>query len=97
MIPPNLQIDDVALKPIAEKVMTGERLSAEDGAALYRTPLTLARGRADTGRLVDVVVVPLQGDGVGLGRDHTIYAARPGVVAFSQGRKGRLISVDPAE
>lgn len=37
------------------------------------------------------------GEGTGIGRDHTIYAARPGVVAFSQGRKGRLISVDPAE
>ncbi|UJA20526.1 50S ribosomal protein L27 [Thermoleophilia bacterium SCSIO 60948] len=37
------------------------------------------------------------GEGTGIGRDHTIYAARPGVVAFSQGRKGRQISVDPAE
>ena len=37
------------------------------------------------------------GEGTGIGRDHTIYASRPGVVAFSQGRKGRLISVDPAE
>jgi PAS domain S-box-containing protein len=31
------------------------------GAALYRVPLTLARAHAETGRLVDVVVVPLQG------------------------------------
>jgi PAS domain S-box-containing protein len=36
------------------------------GAALYRVPLTLARAHAETGRLVDVVVVPLQGvDGAG--------------------------------
>jgi large subunit ribosomal protein L27 len=33
------------------------------------------------------------GDGVGLGRDHTIFAARPGVVAFTDGRRGRVISV----
>ncbi len=33
------------------------------------------------------------GDGVGIGNDHTIFAARPGVVQFSTGRRGRLISV----
>ena len=33
------------------------------------------------------------GDGVGLGRDHTIFAARPGVVEFTDGRRGRVISV----
>jgi large subunit ribosomal protein L27 len=33
------------------------------------------------------------GDGVGLGKDHTIFASRPGVVEFSSGRRGRVISV----
>jgi large subunit ribosomal protein L27 len=33
------------------------------------------------------------GDGVGIGRDHTIYAARPGRVEFTSGRRGRVISV----
>ena len=33
------------------------------------------------------------GDGVGLGRDHTIFATRPGVVEFKNARKGRVISV----
>jgi large subunit ribosomal protein L27 len=37
------------------------------------------------------------GDGVGLGRDHTIFAARPGVVQFEQGRRGRVISVVSGE
>jgi large subunit ribosomal protein L27 len=37
------------------------------------------------------------GDGVGIGRDHTIFAARPGVVQFSTGRRGRTISVVEAE
>jgi large subunit ribosomal protein L27 len=36
------------------------------------------------------------GDGVGLGRDHTIFATRPGVVQFASGRRGRVISVEPA-
>ena len=35
------------------------------------------------------------GDGVGIGRDHTIYAARPGRVEFTAGRRGRVISVAP--
>ena len=34
------------------------------------------------------------GDGTGIGRDHTIFATRPGVVAFSQSRRGRVVSVD---
>jgi large subunit ribosomal protein L27 len=37
------------------------------------------------------------GEGVGIGTDHTIFASRPGVVQFSSGRRGRIISVEPAE
>ena len=37
------------------------------------------------------------GEGVGLGKDDTIFAARAGVVQFSSGRRGRVISVEPAE
>ena len=37
------------------------------------------------------------GEGTGIGRDHTIYAARPGIVEFNAGRKGRVISVAEAE
>jgi large subunit ribosomal protein L27 len=33
------------------------------------------------------------GEGVGMGRDHTIFAARPGTVDFRTARKGRTISV----
>ena len=33
------------------------------------------------------------GDGTGLGRDHTIFAKRPGRVEFTSGRRGRVISV----
>ena len=33
------------------------------------------------------------GDGTGLGRDHTIFATRAGVVEFKTGRRGRTVSV----
>ncbi len=36
--------DDARLRPIAEKVFAGERLSFEDGVALYRSPDILAVG-----------------------------------------------------
>ncbi len=39
-----LTITDQRLKPIAEKVLAGERLSVEDGIALYRSPDLLAVG-----------------------------------------------------
>jgi large subunit ribosomal protein L27 len=37
------------------------------------------------------------GEGAGLGKDDTIYARRAGVVQFSAGRRGRVISVESAE
>ena len=33
------------------------------------------------------------GDGTGIGRDDTIYAKAPGVVVFTTGHRGRVISV----
>ena len=37
------------------------------------------------------------GDGAGIGSDDTIYARHAGVVEFREGRRGRTISVVPAE
>lgn len=37
------------------------------------------------------------GDGAGIGKDHTIFAKRPGVVEFKTGRAGRVVSVVAAE
>ena len=37
------------------------------------------------------------GDGVGIGKDDTIYAQDAGTVAFTRGRRGRVISVVPGE
>jgi large subunit ribosomal protein L27 len=36
------------------------------------------------------------GDGTGIGKDDTIFAKAPGVVVFKTGRRGRVISVEPA-
>jgi large subunit ribosomal protein L27 len=36
------------------------------------------------------------GDGVGIGKDDTIFAKRAGTVHFRTGRRGRFISVEPA-
>jgi len=35
------------------------------------------------------------GVGVGIGKDDTIFAKTPGIVAFREGRRGRVISIDP--
>jgi large subunit ribosomal protein L27 len=35
------------------------------------------------------------GLGTGIGKDDTIFAKSPGVVQFSTGRRGRVISVEP--
>jgi large subunit ribosomal protein L27 len=37
------------------------------------------------------------GPGAGIGRDDTIYARAAGTVDFREGRRGRVISVLPAE
>ena len=37
------------------------------------------------------------GEGVGIGKDDTLYARSPGIVVFSSGRRGRTISVRPVE
>ena len=37
------------------------------------------------------------GPGAGIGRDHTIFATRAGIVEFKPARKGRLVSVAEAE
>jgi len=37
------------------------------------------------------------GDGVGLGKDDTIFAKSAGIVEFNEGRRGRVISVAPAQ
>ena len=35
------------------------------------------------------------GDGVGIGKDDTLYARAAGTVQFTAGRRGRVVSVEP--
>jgi large subunit ribosomal protein L27 len=35
------------------------------------------------------------GDGVGIGRDHTLFATDAGTLVFETGRRGRVVSVAP--
>jgi large subunit ribosomal protein L27 len=37
------------------------------------------------------------GDGVGIGKDDTIFAKSAGTIQFKRGRRGRVISVAPAD
>lgn len=34
------------------------------------------------------------GDGVGMGRDHTLYAVKAGTVDFTTGRIGRVVNIN---
>ena len=36
------------------------------------------------------------GDGVGMGKDDTLFAKAPGTVEFTTGRRGRVVNVLPA-
>jgi aminodeoxyfutalosine synthase len=44
MLPPNLQLDDAALAPIAQKILGAQRLSFDDGVTLYESRDLLAIG-----------------------------------------------------
>ena len=35
------------------------------------------------------------GGGVGMGRDHTLFAKAAGKVEFTRGRKGRVVNIQP--
>jgi large subunit ribosomal protein L27 len=37
------------------------------------------------------------GDGVGIGKDDTLFAKSAGTVDFKTGRKGRIVSIQPAD
>jgi large subunit ribosomal protein L27 len=36
------------------------------------------------------------GEGVGMGKDDTLFAKAPGIVDFQTGRRGRVVSIQPA-
>ena len=84
---------------MAHKKSGGSSKNGRDSAA-QRLGVKLFSGQAVTGGEIIVRqrgTVFKPGEGTGIGRDHTIYAAREGVVAFTTGRHGRVIAVNPAE
>ena len=37
------------------------------------------------------------GEGVGMGKDDTLYARAAGIVQFTRGRRGRVVQIDPID
>jgi large subunit ribosomal protein L27 len=37
------------------------------------------------------------GEGVGMGKDDTLFVKAPGIVEFTQGRRGRVVNVKPVD
>ncbi len=56
-MPPELKVNDPALRPVADSVAAGRRLSADDGAALYAS-----RDLHGIGRLANFAREKLHGD-----------------------------------
>jgi large subunit ribosomal protein L27 len=84
---------------MAHKKGLGSSKNGRDSNA-QRLGVKVFAGQAVTGGEIIVRqrgTVFKPGDGTGIGRDHTIFAARPGVVDFRTGRRGRVISVNDAQ
>ena len=84
---------------MAHKKGLGSSKNGRDSNA-QRLGVKLFSGQVVTGGEIIVRqrgTVYKPGEGTGIGRDHTIYAAREGVVDFRTGRHGRIISVQTAE
>ena len=84
---------------MAHKKGLGSSRNGRDSQA-QRLGVKLFAGQAVTGGEIIVRQRGTRfrpGDGAGIGKDDTIYAARAGTVDFKTGRRGRVISVLPAE
>jgi len=80
---------------MAHKKGLGSSRNGRDSAA-QRLGVKVFAGQAVTGGEIIVRQRGTRfkpGDGVGIGRDDTIYARTAGVVEFSRGRRGRVVSV----
>jgi large subunit ribosomal protein L27 len=83
---------------MAKKMGLGSRLNGRDSNPKMLGVKVFAGQRVNGGEIIvrqrGTRFWP--GDGTGLGRDHTIFAKRAGIVEFKPARKGRKISVvDP--
>jgi large subunit ribosomal protein L27 len=83
---------------MAHKKGLGSSRNGRDSNA-QRLGVKVFAGQAVTGGEIIVRqrgTVFKPGEGAGIGRDDTIFAARAGTVQFTTGRRGRVISVEPA-
>lgn len=84
---------------MAHKKGLGSSKNGRDSNA-KRLGVKIFAGQAVTGGEIIVRqrgTVFKPGEGTGIGRDHTIFAARPGIVDFRTGRRGRVVSVNAVE
>jgi len=84
---------------MAHKKGLGSSRNGRDSNA-QRLGVKVFAGQAVTGGEIIVRqrgTVFKPGEGVGIGKDDTIFAKSAGVVEFKRGRKGRVISVAPQD
>ena len=84
---------------MAHKKGLGSSRNGRDSNA-QRLGVKVFAGQAVTGGEIIVRqrgTVFKPGDGVGIGKDDTIFAKSAGVVEFKRGRRGRVISVAPRD
>jgi large subunit ribosomal protein L27 len=84
---------------MAHKKGLGSSRNGRDSNA-QRLGVKVFAGQAVTGGEIIVRqrgTVFKPGDGVGIGKDDTIFAKSAGVVEFKRGRRGRVISVAPTD
>jgi len=80
---------------MAHKKGLGSSRNGRDSAA-QRLGVKLFAGQVVTGGEIIVRQRGTRfkpGPGAGIGKDDTIYAARPGRIEFTTGRRGRMVSV----
>src|SRR5581483_3690466 len=84
---------------MAHKKGLGSSRNGRDSNA-QRLGVKLFAGQAVTG---GEIIVRQRGSrfkagaGVGMGKDDTLYVRAPGTLKFTTGRRGRVVSVEPAE
>ena len=82
---------------MAHKKGLGSSRNGRDSNA-QRLGVKVFAGQAVTGGEIIVRqrgTVFRPGDGVGIGRDHTLFATDAGTLVFQTGRRGRVVSVAP--
>ena len=80
---------------MAHKKGLGSSRNGRDSNAKRLGVKTFAGQRVSGGEIIvrQRGTVFRAGEGVGMGRDHTLFATSAGVVEFTRGRRGRVVNV----